>query len=85
MTVGKIIKVVLSAALKPTATRDLEPRSMLCLRRTFPKVARPFKERRSEWSIAFFEERGRAVFESGSVFRRGREGLKRPLREERVA
>ena len=42
----KMIKVALSAALKPTAVRDLELRSMLCLRRTFPKkikVARPFK------------------------------------------
>ena len=34
---GKIINVALSAALKPTAARDLEPRSMQCLRRTFPK------------------------------------------------
>ena len=44
--VGKIIKVALSAALKQTAARDLEPRSMLYLRRTFPrkkiKVARHF-------------------------------------------
>ena len=32
----KLIKVALSAALKPTASRDLEPRSMLYLRRTFP-------------------------------------------------
>ena len=31
--VRKIIKV----ALKPRAARDLDPRSMLCLRRTFPK------------------------------------------------
>ena len=35
--VGKIIKVVLSTALKQTATEDLEPKSMLCLRRTFLK------------------------------------------------
>ena len=34
--VGKIIKVALRAELEPTATRDLEPRSTLCLR-TFPK------------------------------------------------
>ena len=34
----KIIKVALSAALEPTtAAREFEPRSMLCLRRTFPK------------------------------------------------
>ena len=31
--VGKIIKVALSAALEPTAARDLEPRSMLCLKK----------------------------------------------------
>ena len=46
LTIGKIIKVALSAALKQTAARDLEPRSMLYLRRTFPrkknKVARHF-------------------------------------------
>ena len=35
--VGKIIKVALSAVPKPTATWDLKWRSMLCLRRTFPK------------------------------------------------
>ena len=35
--VGKIIKVALSAVPKPTSTRDLKSRSMLCLRRTFPK------------------------------------------------
>ena len=35
--VGKIIKVALSARQEPTAARDLEPRLMLCLRRTFPK------------------------------------------------
>ena len=33
----KIIKVPLFATLKPTAARDLEPRSMQCPRRTFPK------------------------------------------------
>ena len=50
----KLIKVALSAALKPTAVRDLELRSMLCLRRTFPKkikVARPFK---SFWNYIDF-------------------------------
>ena len=35
--VGKIKKVALSAVLKLTATRDLEPRGVLSLRRTFPK------------------------------------------------
>ena len=34
--VGKIIKVALSTALEQTAAQDLEPRSMLCLRRKFP-------------------------------------------------
>ena len=33
MAVGKIIKVELSAALEPTAAKDLGPRSMLCLRK----------------------------------------------------
>ena len=33
----KIIKMALSAALKPTAARNLEPRSKLCLRNPFPK------------------------------------------------
>ena len=41
----KIIKVALSAALEPTASWDLEARSMLCLKRNFPKwpAARHFK------------------------------------------
>ena len=46
--VGKIIKVALSAALEATAARDLEPRSMQCLRRTSSKnkikVARHFNK-----------------------------------------
>ena len=34
---GKIIKVALSMVLELTAARDLEPRSILCLRRTYTK------------------------------------------------
>ena len=34
---GNIIKVPLITALEPASTRDLEPRSMLCFKRTFPK------------------------------------------------
>ena len=33
----KIKRFALSAALKPTAARDLEPRSKQCVRRPFPK------------------------------------------------
>ena len=35
--VRKIIKVALSAALNAAAARDLEPKSILCPRRTFLK------------------------------------------------
>ena len=42
----KIIKVALSAALKPTVVRDLEPRSKPCLRTPFPKVNRLFYAQR---------------------------------------
>ena len=42
----KNAKMALSAALKATATRDLAPKSMLCLRRTFPK-----KKIKSGWTL----------------------------------
>ena len=38
---GKILKVALSASLKPTAAQDLEPGSMQCLRRTSQKKKWP--------------------------------------------
>ena len=34
---GNVIKVPQITALEPASTRDLEARSMLCFKRTFPK------------------------------------------------
>ena len=42
--VGKIIKVELIAALEPTAAEDLEPMSMLYLRKRKKNVARHFNQ-----------------------------------------
>ena len=53
---GKILKVALSASLKPTAAQDLEPGSMQCLRRTSQKkkVARHFNAKSLDACILQF-------------------------------
>ena len=80
-----IIKLALSAALKPTAARDLESRSKPCLGRLFPKkktlkVNRHFNERNKRKVksafFAFFDFIFPGEGQYGTVYRATATGLR---------